>query len=414
MYPRTLCFATVTALALALACESGPSKPALPADDVPAGRVVELVGVAHVTDAQGQRQLALDDVVTGADVIETGADSYIQIDLFHNGVSWGMGPKRKRRVNESLAWAATRGSGTSFLGDKVGPDRTLAAGRHAERSAADTRATAIALTDKRDQVSDDGDRGTLRTKTKRTAVPKVEVVDKNFAGPEVLVERASDSGGAGSEPPEGPQPAITSSGGLKKQRNPIEGESSGTMESTPAPVVPSGDPGLKTTRNLSVQMATGIHGKSTISRENGQPQPKSGMFRIQAPAKPRDERPEDNKKPESEKPAEEKDGTKRDDDGHADVAKIATRVESGEVPRGAMKAIESQLKRQLLNASRCELEPTVVEVRMELDKTGKLLSVSPNSEAEAVRNCLGQVANAWKIRVRLADKVVIRATLTWK
>lgn len=126
------------ALAACAACAS-PSN--LPAEDVAAGKVIEIIGSARITTPAETRELQVGDEVAGRDVIRTGPDSWVRIALFHNGVTWGLGPDKERRVADSVAWKAPRGTGDSLLDEKTGPDRSVAAGRHAEREAADTRAT---------------------------------------------------------------------------------------------------------------------------------------------------------------------------------------------------------------------------------------------------------------------------------
>jgi hypothetical protein len=87
------------------------------------------------------RALAVDDTVAGDDVIETGADGYVAIRLHHNLVPWSLGPGKKEQVAASLAWKAPRATQTA-----AGPtgERSGAAGRHAEREAADTAANSVA------------------------------------------------------------------------------------------------------------------------------------------------------------------------------------------------------------------------------------------------------------------------------
>jgi hypothetical protein len=137
---RTLLIALVVATA-AVACGSGSgSGPAVVAG-APAGDVTELGGTVTATRDGATRTLAVGDAVSGDDVIETGADGRVVIQLRHNLVPWTLGAGKKEQVATSLAWKAPRATQTA-----AGPtaERSGAAGRHAEREAADTAATAAA------------------------------------------------------------------------------------------------------------------------------------------------------------------------------------------------------------------------------------------------------------------------------
>lgn len=118
----------------------GASGPAVVAG-APAGDVTAVSGTVTATREGATRTLAQGDVVAGDDVIETGADGRIVIQLRHNLVPWTLGAGRKEQVAASLAWRAPRATAVA-----AGPtgERSGAAGRHAEREAADTAATALA------------------------------------------------------------------------------------------------------------------------------------------------------------------------------------------------------------------------------------------------------------------------------
>lgn len=107
----------------------------------PAGDVFDVRGTVTATRNGETRQLARGDVVSGDDVIDTGGDGNIAIRLRHNLVPWTLGPGKKEQVGLSLAWKAPRSTQTV-----AGPtgERSGAAGRHAEREAADTAANAAA------------------------------------------------------------------------------------------------------------------------------------------------------------------------------------------------------------------------------------------------------------------------------
>jgi hypothetical protein len=132
----------VAALGLAAACESGSSgQGKAPETSAPAGKVVDIEGTVRARPAQGEaRVLALGDEVRGADIIETEADGSVQIALHHNGAQWFLGPDKQRQVSESEAWRLPSQPRQPLLARTADP--TAAAGRQAERHAADTLATA--------------------------------------------------------------------------------------------------------------------------------------------------------------------------------------------------------------------------------------------------------------------------------
>jgi len=103
-----------------------------------AGSVVEVAGAvtALAADGAGRRSLAVGDEVLGTDTIETGPDGRVTIRLRHNQALWSLGAGKSRRVDESVAWRApAAAAGGPGLAER---DRTAAAGRHAEREAAET------------------------------------------------------------------------------------------------------------------------------------------------------------------------------------------------------------------------------------------------------------------------------------
>lgn len=78
----------------------GASGPAVVAG-APAGDVTAVSGTVTATREGATRTLAQGDVVAGDDVIETGADGRIVIQLRHNLVPWTLGAGRKE------AWSAS-------------------------------------------------------------------------------------------------------------------------------------------------------------------------------------------------------------------------------------------------------------------------------------------------------------------
>ncbi len=130
----------LSALVLAIAvpaCGKGGAEVEVIAG-APAGDVTEVAGTVTATRAGQVRPLRVGDAVSGDDVIATAADGRVTIALRHNHVPWSLGPGASRRVADSAAWRAPEGANVADVTDTV----SGAAGRHAERTAADTIATA--------------------------------------------------------------------------------------------------------------------------------------------------------------------------------------------------------------------------------------------------------------------------------
>ena len=120
-----------------IACKSGGDSPKSQ-PGVAAGKVVEVSGTVTVRHNDVASPLAKGATVEGDDVIETGADGNVIIELSHNLARWELGANKKSKVNESTAWGLAKKSGDVA---NVEQD-TAAAGRNAERSAADTSVSA--------------------------------------------------------------------------------------------------------------------------------------------------------------------------------------------------------------------------------------------------------------------------------
>lgn len=103
-----------------------------------AGKVRELTG--KVTAARGSevRTLAVGNLIHSDDVIDTGSDGSVVVELVHNNALWSLESGIKARVDQSPAWTLAKQ-------DAVKPidHATSAAGRHADRQAADTQVTAV-------------------------------------------------------------------------------------------------------------------------------------------------------------------------------------------------------------------------------------------------------------------------------
>ncbi len=129
---RAVLLGVLTLVALP-ACDSKSTAPAVQPGAV-AGKVLEVSGSVRA----GTRALAVGDTVEANETIETGADGEVVIELAHNQARWELGPNRKVKPRESAAWTAARHEGSAGQVDQD----TSAAGRPAERSAADTATTA--------------------------------------------------------------------------------------------------------------------------------------------------------------------------------------------------------------------------------------------------------------------------------
>jgi len=121
----------------AVAC-SNKEEPA-PAQQQPAaadtaGKVLEVDGKVTVKG----KQLAVGDMLKADDLVETGDSGRVVIELTHNLAHWELGPNKSQKVSESIAWKLPRSEGNA----KVVIQDMSAAGRPAERSAADTTASA--------------------------------------------------------------------------------------------------------------------------------------------------------------------------------------------------------------------------------------------------------------------------------
>lgn len=108
----------------------------------PAGKVIELAGqVTAARDGAATRPLGQGDAVFADDTVTTGADGSAVILLTHNQVRWSLGQGKSLRVDRSMAWKAKADEGGSAFDDED-PMATASAGRHTDREAGDTAATA--------------------------------------------------------------------------------------------------------------------------------------------------------------------------------------------------------------------------------------------------------------------------------
>jgi hypothetical protein len=107
---------------------------------VAAGKVIEVVGTVTLHHGTDTRPLAKGDLIDADDVVETGADGSAVIENQNNNVNWEIGPNKKSKLRESLAWTAPKKDKNA----KASEQDSTAAGRHAERSAAESSVTATA------------------------------------------------------------------------------------------------------------------------------------------------------------------------------------------------------------------------------------------------------------------------------
>lgn len=103
----------------------------------PAGKVLELAGTVSASRNGVARKLAVADTVFPDETIDTGSDGSVTIELTHNHARWAMEPGQKKRVDESAAWTLTAQGKPAEVVDHS----TSAAGRNAERTAAENRST---------------------------------------------------------------------------------------------------------------------------------------------------------------------------------------------------------------------------------------------------------------------------------
>lgn len=132
---RSVLVAVLAVSALA-SCKGGSSDAPRVAASAPAGKVVELAGKVEATRSGKTRPLAVGAEVYGDDQIATAADATVTIELFHNNARWAVTSNKQARVDSSLAWGLAKQQATS-----PSEHNSAAAGREAERTAAETRAT---------------------------------------------------------------------------------------------------------------------------------------------------------------------------------------------------------------------------------------------------------------------------------
>lgn len=135
---RTVLLGILTVTSV-VACKSEGGTSAKSQPGVAAGKVVEVKGAVTVKHGDASRPLAAGETVEGDDVVTTGADGNVVIELAHNLVRWELGANKTQKVSESIAFKAAKNTGPVAAVDQD----TAAAGRPAERSAVGTTATEV-------------------------------------------------------------------------------------------------------------------------------------------------------------------------------------------------------------------------------------------------------------------------------
>jgi len=109
---------------------------ATPAAGDTAGKVLEVSGKVTVAG----KPLKVGDLLKADDLVETGEDGKVVIELTHNLAHWELGGNKSQKVSESIAWKLPKMEGNANL---VITDMS-AAGRPAERAAANSGTSAAA------------------------------------------------------------------------------------------------------------------------------------------------------------------------------------------------------------------------------------------------------------------------------
>lgn len=190
----------VLAASTAASCKGKSDTPAV-AVGTPAGKVVELAGKVEATREGKTRALAVGSEVFGDDQIATADDGTVTIELFHNGARWSVVSNKSARVDASLAWGLDKQAAS-----KTVDHNSAAAGRNAERSAAETAST-TATNEARAQES----KPTAAPVT--AAAPAEPVPAPGSPAPDSVADEApkdredrSAEGGGGTPPPPPPPP----------------------------------------------------------------------------------------------------------------------------------------------------------------------------------------------------------------
>ncbi len=122
----------------ASACKSGEGDAPVVEPGKAVGKVLEITGKVTATRGTVTRDLDASSTVSGDDVITTAGDGRITILLAHNNAKWDLGPNKHEQVSTSMAWRLAKVDAPAGKVDET----TTAAGRHAERAAANGESAA--------------------------------------------------------------------------------------------------------------------------------------------------------------------------------------------------------------------------------------------------------------------------------
>jgi hypothetical protein len=103
-----------------------------------AGKVLEVSGKVTATRGGSTRPLATSSEVFSDDLVDTGPDGSVVIELFHNNARWALEASLQSRVDQSVAWGLDKQQAAKLV-----EHATSSAGRSATRSAADTKESAV-------------------------------------------------------------------------------------------------------------------------------------------------------------------------------------------------------------------------------------------------------------------------------
>ena len=198
----------ILAVSAAASCSKKADAPSA-AVGVAAGKVVEITGKVDATREGKTRTLALGSGIFGDDQIATSADATVAIELFHNNAKWSVVSNKVARVDASLAWGLDKQEAS-----KAVEHNSAAAGRNAERSAADTSST---------------------TGAQAPTAPPVTVatVDPTAATPAPMEQSRGGKGGGGGE-----RADKNMAPGRASQGTPAPGPSGGSPPPPPPPPPP--------------------------------------------------------------------------------------------------------------------------------------------------------------------------------
>ena len=126
----------ILAVSMAPACKGATDAPSVQ-PGLAVGKVIDLEGKVTATRDGKERTLAAQDEISGDDVIATG-DGRVMIWLTFNNATWDLPPHRTERVGDSPAWKLEKVAAIPAAVQEA----TISGGRHAEKSAADTRESA--------------------------------------------------------------------------------------------------------------------------------------------------------------------------------------------------------------------------------------------------------------------------------